>query len=300
MKYNYNFDGSLGQLKMNFSIEAGIEEKELVFDTTERIMKRAEKALENPPSKISISKDSPDNFDVKKCFNDVLNFNSAAEIRYEFGNFRRGISRYYKNRLEKIEDPKMQKNIKKYLYDLQEEFKEVAQKIIGIHEIFKKENEKQVANDFKNFMKDHSESKKIEVKFEEANKKLHTSREYIHFNKLSERVKNDNILKEIIKDLIKDNCFKNEVINCIGEQKISSTLKQQLCALIDYLIEYPLFVLINLGRLNEDSEDKKNDKLCGYLRTIVKGLTLKSADTYSCIEMSKIINHFLKDLVSGI
>ena len=73
MKYNYNFDGSLGQLKMNFSIEAGIEEKELVFDTTERIMKRAEKALENPPSKISISKDSPDNFDVKKCFNDVLN-----------------------------------------------------------------------------------------------------------------------------------------------------------------------------------------------------------------------------------
>ena len=290
MKYNCNFDGQIGKLNMNFSIEANKDEKDLAFDITERTMKRIEKALDNPPCKFSISKDSPTDYcNIRRDKDDSMIFINGAEIRYEFGNLRKGISKFFKDRFEKIEDPKIQEEAKQALYDMQKKATEVIEEINKLQSICRKARK-------------INEEKKLtfEEKVKKYNRELHSSEGYLRFSHLLKKVENHSGLKMLLEGLVKDDHFVKEVARCVQEERLTPAIKNQFCILIDALIEYPLFVLINVGKFHESSNDTNNDKLCGYLRTVIHGLTYSGTSSMDCIKMAHEINHYLKDLLGSI
>ena len=88
-----------------------------------------------------------------------------------------------------------------------------------------------------------------------------------------------------------------KVADCIQRRQLTSEVKRILKILLSEMLAVPDFVLTNLGKDYEDSWDYNNDKLWGYLRTILRELQDIPSKPIGCIEMAKRICRHLQLII---
>lgn len=101
----------------------------------------------------------------------------------------------------------------------------------------------------------------------------------------------------LIKRIYSNGELVQEVAECVATKQLTSTIKKMIKVLLSKMLVVPDFVLTNLGKCYEDSVDDGNDKLWGYLRTILRELHDTPEKPIGCIEMAVRICHHLDRII---
>lgn len=123
---------------------------------------------------------------------------------------------------------------------------------------------------------EEDESPKCSVSQERYSKALHTLSKNPEITTLIKRIYSNGELVQ-------------EVAECVESKQLTSTIKKMIKVLLSKMLVVPDFVLTNLGKCYENSIDNGNDKLWGYLRTILRELHDTPEKPIGCIEMAERI-----------
>ena len=118
-----------------------------------------------------------------------------------------------------------------------------------------------------------------------------------YFHALYHLSKNPEITT-LIQRIYRNGELVQEVSKCVETKQLTSTIKKMIKVLLSKMLEVPDFVLANLGKCYEDSVDDGNDKLWGYLRTILRELHDTPDRPIGCIEMAERICRHLDRIMN--
>lgn len=138
--------------------------------------------------------------------------------------------------------------------------------------------------------------KTIEEKIAEANKKIKETFNDANFDKMVEKLEDHYDLCFKVDKFFKDGRFKQIISDCVAEQIITPECKEILKMIIIDVMDYPLFTLVNLGKLTEQTTDEHSNFLFGYLHMIANHCC-KIDKNLGCLETSKIIYSMMKDVL---
>ena len=175
--------------------------------------------------------------------------------------------------------------VKSINQDIEKDAKEVAEKV---DEVLNQETEINETTE--------ADRKTIEERFAEANKKLHREFNYANYDKMVERLQNNYTLCFRVKRFFDKGKFKQIISDCVAEQVITPECKEILKNLIVDVMEYPEFTLVNLGKINEQSEDKSSNFLYGYLHMIAN-YCMKHEPNEGCIVTGNRIYGLMCDVL---
>ena len=239
---------------------------EIVMKSVEQLPQVLETIFKNKPEYISISKDSPDG----------LNKDYASQIQKAM--------RKFQARRITID------NIYSYFQDLKKtvdsQIKRINKKRETLNKLNKKFDKKIELTDEE--IDQLSEYCLEEYHGPEKKESKDASNKKKYFHALYHLSKNPEITT-LIQRIYRNGELVQEVSKCVETKQLTSTIKKMIKVLLSKMLEAPDFVLANLGKCYEDSVDDGNDKLWGYLRTILRELHDTPDRPIGCIEMAERI-----------
>jgi hypothetical protein len=137
----------------------------------------------------------------------------------------------------------------------------------------------------------------LQEKFKEANQKLNEYFDKCAYERLVYKLKTNSAFYYRMKKLFSKKSFINDIVACIESEKITAKVKRNIRYFMEFGMYVPEFIFTNMGKIYEDSEDKGNDKLWGYLTMICKYFFKKSNEVIGCIEMAKRIYSLMLDAI---
>ena len=142
-----------------------------------------------------------------------------------------------------------------------------------------------------------STKKKLDKMVEDANKRINEYFNRAAYDRLVYKLKSNDVLYVRMKDLFGNKKFINNIATCVESGKFLHQVKKALRYLMQFVMLVPDFVFGNMGKIYDDSDDKSNDKLWGYLKMINKYFFKKTEETEGCIEMAKRIYSLMLDAI---
>ena len=144
---------------------------------------------------------------------------------------------------------------------------------------------------------EHPFKNSLQEKFKEANQKLNEYFDKTSYERLVYKLKTNSAFYYKMKELFSKKSFINDIVVCIESEKMTAKIKRNIRYFMEFGMYVPEFVFTNMGKIYEDSEDKGNDKLWGYLTMISKYFFKKSNEVIGCLEMAKRIYALMLDAI---